>query len=746
MLTLIARAPIALAGTDDPAIHALINLTPDYSAGSRLHALVVNRLMAALPGHYSQLIGTGPAFRTIFFPGYQPDPLQPLLAECGLAEEWWAGFATAVLCQAIAALGSHIRGQMLEDKIRTDLAAYNATLRSRCARAYASVLAASYPPLVELLAKLDPATARQQFRDTLIDNVLTRQLWYQAGLWTSPEWELFNQYAKYIALGAGDDEVGTLIDALAAAGLPIPAEVGRDRWMSYAEELREKPAVDGDDIRDAAAGPIQETKSLPNPGGGMPASLPNGNCFEFTANSQPGHIYRQSPSSCCFTGDTEVLDGEGRPVKLREIRPGDRVLTRGGVATVAFVPRPLLGGRSLHRLGRDGPVFSATHPFVNGAAPGPALLALEPRRLAWAVPTLSEDGIGTLALGRQLLCRGPGEDRTAAAVPVEAIETATGDEPYLYDLNLAPAAGVRQEFWVGRGDRFYLAAPEFPVLAQAGAAACAVVAALEGLLEADWPAGLVGLLHQFGAGVFTHALDTALGATASFGGPAPAEPIEARIARLYERLAPASAETAATVAALFDGLMATIGSWLPGVAALGWRDFRALGGEILALTLYDMGLTPETPIPADRLVQLVVTIAGPGGTERTAVWDRRGRANTRFHHYFDQLIHLDLGGPERPAWLRFAASIDEAPIPTLLGEAPVVAEAAHRFQSAVLVDAAGAMIGTLRFDTRRLSRAAAAEELGRSGLWTEATATAYANALGHAMVAPILNTLRALAG
>lgn len=71
--------------------------------------------------------------------------------------------------------------------------------------------------------------------------------------------------------------------------------------------------------------------------------------------------------------------------------------------------------------------------------------------------------------------------------------------------------------------------------------------------------------------------------------------------------------------------------------------------------------------------------------------------------------------------------------------------AAPTFQSTVLRDGRGAVAGTVRFDLRRLGRDAASLELGESGLWTEAAADRYAQALGVAMVAPVLSTLRELA-
>ena len=102
-----------------------------------------------------------------------------------------------------------------------------------------------------------------------------------------------------------------------------------------------------------------------------------------------------------------------------------------------------------------------------------------------------------------------------------------------------------------------------------------------------------------------------------------------------------------------------------------------------------------------------------------------------------------MAGDDRPTDLTFTVKIHGAPIPTLFAIVPAPDdETQHRLQSAMLQDAAGTVVGTIRFDLRRLGRDAAAQELADSGLWTEAAASAYANALGSAMVAPVLWKLR----
>ncbi|UOZ10657.1 hypothetical protein [Amycolatopsis sp. WQ 127309] len=755
MFIALSRPRLALAGTADPVIEAVVNLMPDYSAGRRQHALYVNKLRSALPGNRSQVFGTGPSFRSVFFRDWQPDPLLAMTDDTGLSAQWWSNFSAVVLCQAITDLGSDIRGQMLSGKIDDEVASYNRTLRARSSRVYAKVLAATYEPLIALLRQVNRDTARRQFHDALLDNVLSRQLWYQAGQWTSPDWEMFNQYAKYLALGASDVEMDTLIGELLAAGLPIPGSVDRQGWRSYSEQLRDKPTVDLADIRTECAGPVTETTSIPTTGPGGSARMPDGNSYEFTANGRPGARYRRPPGGSCFTGGTQVLDGAGRAVPLRLVKRGDTVLTRDGTATVAYVAQPLRGERPLYRLTGGGPVFAGTHPFLN-AAPGddvPKVLAVQPDALAWDVPTLGETGIGPLEPGSLVLSRGAGEAKPPVTTAVTGVEEVTRieDETYLYDVRLAAETGTRQEFWAGDGDRFHLVAPEYPVLDEAGPAAATVVAVMAGLLasggpeQAGWPAWITARVHESGAGIFRDALTEALTTTPSFGAPAPPGPVHDRIDRLYHEVSDAPAETASVVAGLFDGLLASAGQWLASVVTLGWRTSSSPGDEVIAVTVFDAALTPVSPVPAGTAVRLDVTATGHDSSDGTCLWDRRGRANTAFHRYFDQIVHLDAAGSGDPADLSFAITADGGTTPLLSAMVPgVLCETAPALRSASLRDPFGTVVGAIRFDTRLLDRDTAARELGAGGLWTGEAARAYADALGGAMVEPILSRLRRL--
>jgi hypothetical protein len=380
------------------------------------------------------------------------------------------------------------------------------------------------------------------------------------------------------------------------------------------------------------------------------------------------------------------------------------------------------------------------------------LLSLAPEVLAWEVPTLSEDGIGALEVGSSVLTRGSG-DTGAISVPgaptvvtVAGVEQvpATEADTYLFDVRLATGSGAPQEFWVGDGERFYLVAPEYPVLDTAGPATATVVAILEGLLGsggpdgAGWPPSIIDRIYRFGPAIFHSALTHALATTRAFDAPKPPAPLAERIDRLYQAFGAAPAETASVAATLFDGLLASVGQWMTSIVALGWRSPAVPHGEIASVSVFDIVSTPDSPLGADDLIRMDVSLTGGPATAKATLWDRRGRDNTRFHRYFDQIVHMDLSAGSGHSGLSFAVTLDGARIPTLFAEAPAALSAAgHALESAQLRDPSGALAGTIRFDTRRVSRSEAAAELAASSDWNEDAAHAYANALGAAMVEPI---------
>jgi hypothetical protein len=108
------------------------------------------------------------------------------------------------------------------------------------------------PPLAALLAALKAegaaAEGTSMFREAMLRNVKVRMLWYAEGWWTNPDWELFNDYAKYMALGARAAEVDELIEEMVKVGLPEVAGVEKSNWRQYTQYLQGQPAFDHSSI------------------------------------------------------------------------------------------------------------------------------------------------------------------------------------------------------------------------------------------------------------------------------------------------------------------------------------------------------------------------------------------------------------------------------------------------------------------------------------------------------------------
>ena len=73
----------------------------------------------------------------------------------------------------------------------------------------------------------------------------------------------------------------------------------------------------------------------------------------------------QAQSECCFDARTPVLMWDGSERPIREIRPGDRVIGRGGrVNRVTGIHVVSLGARPLYGINGQDPFFTAEHPFL----------------------------------------------------------------------------------------------------------------------------------------------------------------------------------------------------------------------------------------------------------------------------------------------------------------------------------------------------------------------------------------------
>jgi hypothetical protein len=125
--------------------HLAAALPPDGAnpVGRAARGILVNRIKGATPGHWSQLFGTGPAFKDVFFPGLAYDPRESEIQRLtGLGDDFWKAMAVATVCQQIGLSTSDIRPQIQLPKLASALATWNGQLRAVACGWYAFALGA----------------------------------------------------------------------------------------------------------------------------------------------------------------------------------------------------------------------------------------------------------------------------------------------------------------------------------------------------------------------------------------------------------------------------------------------------------------------------------------------------------------------------------------------------------------------------------------------------------------------------
>ncbi|MEL7466624.1 MAG: hypothetical protein AAFN79_21300 [Pseudomonadota bacterium] len=746
----IAAAPttLALSGVGDGAIAQLANLKPDFSSGDAVHAHYVNAVAGALPGHYSQLIGTGKAFRKIFYPHYkQQPPEDKIQGDTGLSGSWWSNFSVAILCQIIARNTRNARKNIKSGKVDGDVASYNATLNARSAKFYSRVLG-EFAPIKSILASLNMSTAKAQYRQALIDNIAVRQLWYANGLWDSPDWEMYNHYAKYMILGASEAEVDSLIDALTAGGLPIPGIVNKASWRGYSQFLLNHPKIDQTALAHAASGGVHETTLMPNYGGGMPGQLPEGNCYEFIASSQPGSKYWKSPSNSCFSADTQVIMSDGSAKAISTVAAGEKVAGPEGPLTVLSPSAPALGSRPLYRIDpAKGPAFTATHPFRNGSA-GPQTLAADPNDLRDLIPPINAAGVGTLEAGSVLSSRAA--DGSVQPYTVDAVTSSAGTTgEVVYDLLLSFAEPGAKGYWAGGGGLFVRTRPEIALISEAPEVAIAVAAILKAVAASGVPgfdanSGPQDLdafrtwMRTYGSAVFHNALRDAL---ASHGGgqadAAPPPDPAAEIDAIIQATAGTRTVAAAALGVLAERLIDDASSALEAAIAMGWRKFGGLGGDLISISIYDLNLTGASD--AGESLALEMTIPSTADdTPRNVVLDRPAQS-TPFRRIYRRLAHFQaVSGAPSPS-IRLSLR-HQGGGPSLASGAlsAIEADADYQLRAVALTDATGAVYGRLEFDIRRVDADFLSAEADLSAGWTDADLGSFAHVIGQSMGPMIL--------
>jgi hypothetical protein len=583
-------------------------LPPDGAnpVGSNARRIIVNKIRGLTPGNFSQLFGTGPPFRVVFFPGYVPDAAEGIFASyTGVADSFFSNFAIAALCHRIYAVTSSLRQQMVNDQIEKDLNAWNIDLRGRVARWYSYVASITEGDIKKALAKFSDESSRAEAR-THYKAGLTSESWIndkvtQGDFWTNREWELFHHWIKFAALGASDKEIDETIQTAINKGLPVPSAVGPGNWTRWTNWFGAN--ITGADIADADK-PILASRC-------SRTCLAEANSFEFTANSQPGTRYRRVPSSSCFAPGAQVVMADGSLKPIESVAAGDRVRSRAGEdREVVLLATPARGSRPLYQIAGTAFAFTATHPFLT--YPGdtePAYVAVDPAALSRAVPSLAEYGI--LTMGTAQLARHAGgavEPFTPAAV--DSVESPAD---VLYDLYVDPGSDGRSEYFVGDPSTQLLVSSEIPRFLTAPATSAAIVEILQRtaptilkVLAGVSDAAYADLLY-IGLDSVSSTLLPSIGKYLNPSGlanlKAPSQQESTTLIRSFANsFGGANGEPYNNrLGVLLDFFLARFGMQFQGVVRMGWRTFDladSTGGMVLAVSLYGLELYNGKGIPA----------------------------------------------------------------------------------------------------------------------------------------------------
>lgn len=400
--------------------------------GATIKKAVVSKIESMLPGRHDK--GPFPFhdytdYRQIFFPNQAKQQYEDLVPKEDLS-----AFSTALLCASIkVSAAGGLGNQLIESKFNADIQEYNSRLTPHMTIIYAAALRDQWPAFKSLYdeVSVDLDAARAEYRQILIDGANDHALWQASGQWKSPDYECFHHWAKYMALGASQDQVDTLITDLKSVGFPIPnaADVQNWRtWGSYGYTPCSHLDIDGD-ARDG----ISQTTYIPVPSE-FPVAMESGYAWDFTSDGQPGEKYRERPSGgSCFRAGAVALLGDRRTLKaIESLKPGEQLWSPAAQrpVSIAAIARPSLAGRALFSLnGESDFQFTDTHPFIVDSQDlhAPNIACHAPAALSRFSPTYGALGIQRLSpdADARLLQVRVNEDGslTESAITVDTVET-----------------------------------------------------------------------------------------------------------------------------------------------------------------------------------------------------------------------------------------------------------------------------------------------------------------------------------
>ncbi|GAA4847440.1 hypothetical protein GCM10025787_32270 [Saccharopolyspora rosea] len=586
--------------------------------GSESRRLIVNHVKGSTPGNYSQLIGTGPAFRDLFFPGYRHDSRQDRLAkETGLNAQFWSDLAVTALCQQIHEVTSRLRPQIRRGDVDRDLRSANDVLKKSCFTWYAYLATSAASNIATTFAKFSTAEARKEALD-LYTRSLTSEAWINGrylmwcqGNWGNQHWELYHHWIKLYMLGATFNDVDRTIRTCIDKGLPVPGDLGPARsshsvadlppWATWSAWWFTRDLGVADFAE--ADSPIKAGRYSGGFWGSWPVYLPEDNSFEFTANGQPGSRYRSVPSGSCFAPGTQVVLADGTLRNIEDVRAGDEVSTPSGPRRVLLAMRVPREDRTLHRLGDTGFAFSATHPFVLAQRANSEEAdygAADPEALSRNVPTFAQHGVRSL--------------RTDAP-PALVRRTSSGTEPYqapparpdpdlrpqwLHDLYLEVGEDGLSEYFAGDTTTQVLVSSEAPLFAISPLPAHAILTMLEGSAplimkkladtpDEKFPDAVNELVHAT-----AHSLLGEIGAELTArvdnhtGDLPPLPPLHERVRRFVQSIEDPTGYNV-RLGFLVERFVAEFAPLTQTAIPMGWRSFAlapATSGTVLSVTVH----------------------------------------------------------------------------------------------------------------------------------------------------------------
>ncbi|MFJ4391515.1 hypothetical protein [Pseudomonas soli] len=483
--------------TNDP-VEMMFTALPDIGSnpvGGVARAALLSRLEGATPGNSSSrnLFGTGPTFLSLFFPNYAAASYAGDVSQAtGLGDDFWTGYSIVTLCQAMYNITSDLRKQLKSGDIDNTVNGYNDRLKQAATPLYARAMQ-SYGPFAQgFNACPDKAQALARYRGHLQSDhylgALAVQYHGPNGL-PNFDWLLWHHWVKLQILGCGTADIASTITAvkntLRLADVPLPANVDVsawttfNNWMNTADPMRRR--LDWNDIAGAARPGILARVCYPTYGGYGPSCMNEDSAYEFTANGRPGSPYRSTGGGgCCFAAGTQVLmaDGSARPIE--EVAAGELVASYGGPQSVLLVARPRRAGRKLYRVDHLPARFTSTHPFaLVGEQSSARIASVEPWLLNARVPALASVGIAPLTQGTPLSSFDGRNWGTYRPMSVSEVATQEDEDPFLYDLLLAP--GAQPIYLIGGAGTFLAVRSEIPDL-QAHAELAPAFLALTGYL------------------------------------------------------------------------------------------------------------------------------------------------------------------------------------------------------------------------------------------------------------------------